>query len=88
MSDWTCSKCGAGPDGLCSVTGEAPVPLPAPPYHNEYGRRIQAQVCEPTWERWKAQEVMIVNEYRLNLLEREDRAQLRQAMQDFLGLKP
>ncbi len=86
MSDWKCSKCGASAGAPCETSAEAAVLMEAPPYNNDYGRKIQAQTCFATWEAWKKHEIMVINEYRLNLIEREDRAKLREAMHQFLSL--
>jgi Fe-S cluster biosynthesis and repair protein YggX len=74
MSDFTCVNCGAGE------------PMERPPFPSPYGRELQSKVCAGCWQNWKGTEVMIVNEYRLNLLEREDRKRLREQMTRFLNL--
>lgn len=74
MSEFTCVNCGAG------------TPMDRPPIPNDYGRNIQAKVCSECFSKWKDTEVMIINEYRLNLLERGDRQKLREQMESFLNL--
>jgi len=78
-SKFVCNKCGQGAEG-----GRAPfATLPAT---NDYWKRISAVACGPCWEEWKEMEVKVINEYRLNLLEREHRQMLKKFMHDFLNI--
>jgi Fe-S cluster biosynthesis and repair protein YggX len=56
------------------------------PFDTDYWKRIQAVTCGPCWAAWKDMEVKIINEYRLNLLEREHRKMLKKHMHDFLDV--
>jgi len=73
-------------DSFSCVNCAAGEPMAKPPFPNAYGRDIQSKVCESCWNEWKGLEVMLVNEYKLNLLERKDRTHLRENMKDFLNL--
>ena len=75
-SPFSCVNC-ASPDA------EA---MPKPPFPNSFGRDIRSKVCSACWDEWKGLKVMIVNEHRLNLLEKEDRRKLREQMTSFLNL--
>ena len=75
MSQFSCTRCSAqGPS------------LEAAPYPNATGRRIHAEICQGCWTEWQDMEVKIINEYRLNMLEREHRTLLKNHMNEFLNL--
>lgn len=57
------------------------------PFSTDYWKGIQAVTCEACWVAWKDMEVKIINEYRLNLLEREHRKLLKKHMHDFLDIE-
>ncbi len=71
----TCARCGATCEGLAAP------PLPTP-----VGREVQARTCPACWKAWLATQVMIINEYRLNLIDPEVRQRLEAEMRRFLGL--
>jgi Fe-S cluster biosynthesis and repair protein YggX len=70
----------------CSRCGKAAEPLPQPPLPTALGREVQARVCPPCWKEWLGVQVMLINEYRLNLIEPEARASLAGQMRAFLNL--
>jgi Fe-S cluster biosynthesis and repair protein YggX len=87
MSDeFTCVQCGAKVGETCEKTGETVEPM-VPPVANKYWAAVQSKVCAPRWADWKDMEVKVINELRLNLLEREHRTMLKQHMIDFLALE-
>lgn len=47
---------------------------------------IFANVCAPCWSDWMAQQLKIINEYRLNLAEDSSRVLLERAARDALKL--
>ncbi len=57
--------------------------LDEPPFDNELGRRIFENVSQDAWKMWVEQLKMIVNEYRLNLADREAQRMVRQVMEQF-----
>ncbi|OFW14083.1 MAG: oxidative damage protection protein [Acidobacteria bacterium RIFCSPLOWO2_02_FULL_59_13] len=57
--------------------------LDEPPFDNELGRRIYENVSREAWAMWVEHLKMIVNEYRLNLVERESQRMVRQYMEEF-----
>jgi Fe-S cluster biosynthesis and repair protein YggX len=67
----------------CQKSGEA---LSAAPIAGDLGRQVLASTCAECWDAWKAQETMVINEYRLRLFDRGDRARLDQICRVFLGL--
>jgi Fe-S cluster biosynthesis and repair protein YggX len=74
-----CNKCGLGADDDRS-------PFEALPAPNDYWKRIATAACGVCWESWKEMEVKVINEYRLNLLEREHRKMLKKFMHDFMNV--
>ena len=54
-----------------------------PPFNNELGKRIYENVSADAWKLWLEHLKMIVNEYRLNLVEREAKKVVRQQMEDY-----
>lgn len=54
------------------------------PYPGELGKKIYDTVSDEAWQLWLAHQTMIINEYRLNLLDKAAREQLETAMKEFL----
>jgi len=83
MSDgFHCNRCG----GASCADGAACVQMSNPPVANKYWNKVMAVTCQRCWAEWKDMEVKIINEYRLNMLEREHRQMLKKFMHDFLDL--
>jgi Fe-S cluster biosynthesis and repair protein YggX len=83
MSDgFHCNRCG----GSACEDKTPCVPMSNPPVMNKYWIKVMAVTCEQCWVAWKDMEVKIINEYRLNMLEREHRQMLKKYMHDFLDL--
>jgi Fe-S cluster biosynthesis and repair protein YggX len=65
--------------------------LASPPFPGELGQKILKNISATAWQMWLSQQTMLINEYRLNLIDPEARAFLRQEMQKFFfeeGSKP
>ena len=58
--------------------------LDAPPYPGPLGMRIYNSISKPAWQLWLNQQTMLINEYRLNMLDPEARKFLEQEMEKFL----
>ncbi len=90
MSDeeraFKCNKCGGTPNADQSPDGQVHLPFESLPVRNEYWTRIASVVCSSCWDEWKGMEIKVINEYRLNLLEREHRKMLKKFMHDFLNI--
>ena len=54
------------------------------PYPGELGKRIYETISEEAWLLWVNHQTMLINEYRLSLIEPQARAFLTQEMQNFL----
>ena len=58
--------------------------LDVPPYPGELGKRIYEQISKPAWQLWLAHQTMLINEYRLSMMDREARQFLTTEMEKFL----
>lgn len=72
----TCKRCGR--------TAEA---LPFPPYPDETGARIQESICAACWREYMERQKMVINEYRLDLMDPRAQETLTRDMLEFLGLE-
>ncbi len=45
--------------------------LPAPPYRNELGQRIYAEISKEAWQKWLGDSVKFINTYRVDLASTE-----------------
>lgn len=58
--------------------------LAKPPYPGPLGERIYQHISKEAWKLWQNHQTMLINEYRLNLLEPEARQFLQTEMEKFL----
>lgn len=86
MPDFKCNKCGGTTEPDKSPDGQAHYPFESLPADNQYWRKVASTTCSRCWDEWKQMEIRIINEYRLNLLEREHRGMLKRYMHDFLNV--
>jgi Fe-S cluster biosynthesis and repair protein YggX len=56
------------------------------PLAGRLGREIFDRVSQEAWDEWAEMQIKVVNEYRLDLSERESRAILTRQMRSFLNL--
>jgi len=70
----------------CSRCGEAVPQMAKPPLRGKIGQEIHANVCQTCWDEWSRGEVMLINEYRLNLADPEHRKALYDHMREFFNL--
>jgi Fe-S cluster biosynthesis and repair protein YggX len=73
-----CSRCHREAPGL-----DRRPPLPA-----ALADRVLASVCADCWSEWEKQEVMVINELRLNFMDPAAASVLNQKLREFLGLDP
>jgi Fe-S cluster biosynthesis and repair protein YggX len=57
--------------------------LDEPPFDNDLGKRIFENVSKDAWKMWPEHMKMILNEYRLNLAERESQQIIKQQMEEY-----
>jgi tetratricopeptide (TPR) repeat protein len=61
--------------------------LPAPPFNDELGQRIQQNVCADCWNDWfRNYSIKVINELRLDLSTEHGQAEYDRYMREFLGL--
>jgi Fe-S cluster biosynthesis and repair protein YggX len=53
------------------------------PFPGALGERIFNEVSQQAWEMWLSHQTMLINEYRLNLLEPKSREFLKEEMQKY-----
>jgi Fe-S cluster biosynthesis and repair protein YggX len=58
--------------------------LDYPPYPGELGKRIYENISKEAWDAWIRQQTMLINEYRLNMLDPDARKLLIRQMEQFL----
>ncbi|MBL4817785.1 MAG: Fe(2+)-trafficking protein [Deltaproteobacteria bacterium] len=56
------------------------------PFPTKLGEEILAKVSQEDWAQWLEMQTKIINEYRLDLSESEDRTKLLNQMRSFLKL--
>ena len=54
------------------------------PYPGELGKRIFDSISEEAWQMWLAHQTMLINEFRLSMLDPKARDFLRVEMENFL----
>lgn len=58
--------------------------LANPPFPGELGKRIYEEVSQEAWDSWLAHQTMLINEYRLSMLDPNARAFLKTEVEKFL----
>ena len=56
----------------------------SPPYPGELGQRIYQQVSKEAWALWQNHQTMLINEYRLSMLDPKARSFIADEMEKFL----
>ncbi|OGT30562.1 MAG: oxidative damage protection protein [Gammaproteobacteria bacterium RIFCSPHIGHO2_12_FULL_35_23] len=54
------------------------------PYPGELGKRVLENISQEAWQAWLNHQTMLINEYRLNMLEADARKFLKDEMEKFL----
>jgi Fe-S cluster biosynthesis and repair protein YggX len=57
--------------------------LPRPPYPGALGQRIYDEVSAQAWQQWLRHQTMLINEYRLSVIEPKARKFLEAEMEKF-----
>lgn len=68
----------------CVVLQREAEGLDRPPYPGDLGKRVYEQVSKEAWQRWLAHQTMLVNEYRLSMIDPKARQFLLKEMDKFL----
>ncbi len=67
----------------CALLGEELPGLERPPYPGALGQRIYAEVSQQAWQQWLRHQTMLINEYRLSVIEPKARKFLEEEMEKF-----
>lgn len=70
----------------CSKLNQTLEGLDAPPYPGDLGEKIFQQVSKQAWELWLSHQTMLINEYRLSVIDPKARKFLLEEMAKFLCL--
>ena len=68
----------------CTKLGREAEGLERPPYPGELGQRIFDNISKEAWQMWLQHQTMLINEYRLNVMDPKARAMLQEEMEKFL----
>ncbi|QTS83929.1 oxidative damage protection protein [Coxiella endosymbiont of Amblyomma nuttalli] len=69
---------------FCKKLGREAEGLTYHPYPGELGARIYAHISKQAWQAWLTHQTMLINEYRLNVIEPKSRQFLEEEMKKFL----
>ena len=58
--------------------------LSTPPFPNELGERVVAEICSPCWEEWKSHQMLLINHYGLRVRDPRAREFLVANLRSFL----
>ena len=67
----------------CALLGIEADGLDYKPVPGELGQRVYDSVSKQAWQQWLAHQTMLINEYRLSLIEPKARKCLEEEMQKF-----
>ena len=67
----------------CVLLGEELEGLERPPYPGELGKRIFENVSKQAWQQWLQHQTMLINEYRLSVIDPKARKFLEEQMQKY-----
>ena len=68
----------------CVKLGREAEGLDFPPYPGELGKRIWENVSKEAWQQWLRHQTMLINEYRLSVIDPKSRKFLETEMEKFL----
>lgn len=68
----------------CRRCGEDAAPLPRPPFRNDLGERILAEVCSGCWQDWLEHQTLLINHYGLDPRDKKARAFLYEQIEQVL----
>ena len=68
----------------CQKLGKSLTGLDSAPYPGQLGQRIFEHISQQAWDMWLAHQTMLINEYRLSLIDPAAREFLAKEMENFL----
>lgn len=72
------------PKTTCTRCGEDRAKLDKPPFPDELGARIHAEICRACWDEWLKRQMQLINHYALDVRTAEAREFLRRNVEAFL----
>jgi Fe-S cluster biosynthesis and repair protein YggX len=69
---------------FCKKLGKEELGLDLPPFPGELGQEIYNHISKRAWQMWLSHQTMLINEYRLNMLDPKAREFLVAEMKKFL----
>lgn len=69
---------------FCLRLQQSLVGLDFPPYPGDLGQKIFNSISKEAWTQWLKRQTMLINEYRLSLVDQKAKEFLKQAMVSFL----
>lgn len=69
---------------ICKKLGTEELGLEFPPFPGDLGLEIYNSISKHAWQMWLSHQTMLINEYRLNMLDPEARNFLAEEMKKFL----
>ena len=67
----------------CVKLGKEAEGLDKAPYPGELGQRIFENVSKEAWQQWMGQQTILINEYRISVIDPKGRAFLEEQMEKF-----
>lgn len=68
----------------CQKLGREAEGLERPPFPGDMGQRIFDNISKEAWQQWLGQQTILINEYRLSVIEPEAQKFLREQMIKYL----
>lgn len=68
---------------ICSKLNQSLEGLDTPPFPGPFGEKIFNHVSKKAWSMWLSHQTMLINEYRLSLIEAKSREFLQQEMEKY-----
>jgi Fe-S cluster biosynthesis and repair protein YggX len=68
----------------CTKLNKEAVALSQPPIPGELGKKIYETISEEAWAAWVQHQTMLINEYRLSMIDPKARKFLMQELENFL----
>jgi len=68
----------------CAKLGKELEGLERAPYPGELGQKIYDHISKEAWQLWLKQQTILINEYRLSVIDPKSRQFLEEQMQKFL----
>lgn len=72
---------------FCSFLNDYHEGLDCPPYPGYIGKKIYNEISKLAWNTWISRQTIIINEQKLNMLNKNDQKKIKNYMENFLFKK-